>query len=311
MQMKLVQRVLLRATNENNRCALSLTFHMNCQKTQNLNFELNSLSMKVVKTTLSVLVLFVLTLKSYTQILVNGDSLFGNEWIDYDLSYHKIKVTEDGIYRLTYEALKAANVPVDQIPASDYQLYQLGQDQRIFTSSEGVLGAGDFIEFYGVKNRSELDRHLFENPDAEMLNPEYSMVSDTSVYFLTWSAEGSANRFTQIDNDISNPPTPRSWYMHSEKQVLSQSHYKPLINSQGVRFSHYVEGEGFSSNQNTQHNFSIPASQYQSEGPLPSIRFRMTGNAVEHNVSIQWNGIERLTMEFPGFNLARTGAPPH
>ena len=91
--MKLVQRVHLRATTENNACALSLTFYMNCQKTQNLNFEVNSLSMKVVKTTLSVLVLSVLTLKSYTQILVNGDSLFGNEWIDYDLSYHKIKVT--------------------------------------------------------------------------------------------------------------------------------------------------------------------------------------------------------------------------
>lgn len=282
---------------------------MNCQNTQNLNFEVNSLNMKVVKTTLFVLVLSVLTLKSYTQILVDGDSLFGNEWIDYDLSYHKVKLTEDGIYRLTYEALQDANIPVDQIPAADYQLYRLGQTQRIFTSTEGILSEGDFIEFYGVKNRSELDRHMFENPDEEMLNPEYSLVSDTMVYFLTWSAEGSPNRFTQINNDISNPPTPRSWYMHSEKQVLSQSHYKPLINSQGVRFSHYVEGEGFSSDQNTQHSFSIPASQHQSQGPVPFIRFRMTGNAVEHNVSIQWNGSERLALEIPAFNLARTGAP--
>ncbi len=266
--------------------------------------------MKVVKTTLFVLVLSFFTLKSYTQILIHGDSLFGNEWIDYDLSYHKIKVTKDGIYRLTYAALQAANIPVDQIPASDYQLYRLGQTERIFTSTDGVLGTGDYIEFYGVKNRSELDRHMFENPDEEMLNPEYSLVSDTTVYFLTWSATGgSPNRFSQISNDIPSVPTPRPWYMHSEKLVLSQSHYKPPINSQIVRLSTYVEGEGFCSNQNTQHNFSMPASHLQSGGPEPYFRFRMVGNHLEHDVSIQWNGSERLAMEVPGFNPERTGAP--
>ena len=41
----------------------------------------------------------------------NGvDTLYGNEWIDYNQSYFKIKVVEDGMYQLSYSDLNAAGV---------------------------------------------------------------------------------------------------------------------------------------------------------------------------------------------------------
>ena len=40
---------------------------------------------------------------------------FGNEWINYDQVYYKFSIAKEGIYRLNYQDLKNAGVPVDII----------------------------------------------------------------------------------------------------------------------------------------------------------------------------------------------------
>jgi hypothetical protein len=50
--------------------------------------------------------------------------------------------------------------------------------------SDGVFGAGDFIEFYGAPNDGLLDREMFTsaNEQAQIFK---SLFSDTAIYFLT------------------------------------------------------------------------------------------------------------------------------
>ncbi len=244
---------------------------------------------------------------SLAQLIENGDTLYGNEWINYDQTTLKIKVAEDGLYRLTYDVLLAAGIPIEQIPASAYRLYWMGKEQKIHSSTTNPLSPGDYLEFYGRRNRSGLDRYLFQDPDQEMLNPEYSFHTDTSSYFLTWDGQAGV-RYEEIVNDLNGALPPlRSWYQHTETLVLADGHFKPFLNSQ-VRFSHYVEAEGFGSSESTSHDFSLPASAALPAQSTSTIHYRLTGNSQFHEVSISWNGQPLSSHTFPGAN-GRGGAP--
>ena len=263
--------------------------------------------MNLVRYTLTVFFFMSFLQSSLAQLIENGDTLYGNEWINYDQTTLKIKVAEDGLYRLTYDVLLAAGIPIEQIPASAYRLYWMGKEQKIHSSTTNPLSPGDYLEFYGRRNRSGLDRYLFQDPDQEMLNPEYSFHTDTSSYFLTWDGQAGV-RYEEIVNDLNGALPPlRSWYQHTETLVLADGHFKPFLNSQ-VRFSHYVEAEGFGSSESTSHDFSLPASAALPAQSTSTIHYRLTGNSQFHEVSISWNGQPLSSHTFPGAN-GRGGAP--
>ena len=50
--------------------------------------------------------------------LSNLFAQYGNEWIDYNKSYYRIPIAENGIYRLSYQTLVDAGIPVNAIGAS-------------------------------------------------------------------------------------------------------------------------------------------------------------------------------------------------
>lgn len=212
------------------------------------------------------------------------DGKFGNEWINYNQSYYKIMLAEDGIYRVDQSSLVAAGVPVDQIATGNFQLFRLGEEVPMFVSSNTTLGNGDYIEFYGQKNRSTLDRNLFENPDEEMLNPEFSLFTDTMSYFLTWKNTGGNLRVTEQANNIGNAPAKEEFFMYEDLQVYTtkpngnNGHIKKKITSQGVAYSDYVEAEGFSYGFRLTTNLTIkPKHVYENE-PFSKLRTRFTVN---------------------------------
>ena len=67
--------------------------------------------MKILTPTLLVL-LFCCSV-AHAQMWNGVDSLYGNEWIDFDQSYYKIMVAEDGIYQINQQDLNNAGVPVN------------------------------------------------------------------------------------------------------------------------------------------------------------------------------------------------------
>ena len=126
---------------------------------------------------------------------------YGNEWIDYSQKYYKIKVAEDGIYRISFSALASSGIDVSKFDPRQFQIFHKGIEQYIYVHGEndGVFNASDYIEFYGMRNRGTLDSFLYVNPH-NLPNPDYSLINDTSVYFLTWNSS-ITNRRLQIEND--------------------------------------------------------------------------------------------------------------
>jgi len=249
---------------------------------------------------------------SYAQM---SDGNFGDEWIDFDQSYFKMAVAEDGVYRISQAALVQAGVPVSQIATGNYQLFRLGQQVPVYVSASGLLGTNDYIEFYGKKNRSELDRHLFADPENEMLNPEYSLVTDTMSYFLTW-VSGSGNnslRFVSTSNNLSNPPPAEPFFWYDDLQVYNNVHVKKKETTDGSFFSDYNETEGFGSPSRLVTDYTIKPVNPVITGPASSFSTRFATNLPAqsgHTIAITLNNEAPIYEEsFSGVKLKKVTAP--
>src|SRR4029079_1463097 len=111
---------------------------------------------------------------AFGQMLVGSDTLVGNEWIEYGRQYYKFSLQEDGAYRITGDALQSSGISLSAVNGTALRLYSMGRQVPIYVSTDGPFGTTDYIEFYGRKNRSEMDRYLFLHPDFDMLNPDHS-----------------------------------------------------------------------------------------------------------------------------------------
>ena len=96
-----------------------------------------------------------------------GAQAFGNEWIVFSQRYLKIKVAQDGVYRLDSATLANAMMSVGTSLSSIYpqniQLFHNGQEEYIWIEgeSDSVFNAGDYLEFYGTKNDGAPDSSLY------------------------------------------------------------------------------------------------------------------------------------------------------
>src|SRR4030095_5189891 len=82
---------------------------------------------------------------------------YGNEWINYSQDYFKFKIVNDDFYRISYQALVNSGIPVSTISGSNLQIFNKGHEIPIYVTTSGILGTGDYIEFYAVHNDGEWD----------------------------------------------------------------------------------------------------------------------------------------------------------
>src|SRR5262249_40499274 len=90
--------------------------------------------------------------------------LYGNEWIIYGQSYYKLKITQEGIYRVDSAYLRSAGVPPTWMTYRNLQLFHNGVQQYIYVSdanNDSTLNAGDYIEFYANKNDGSFDAQMY------------------------------------------------------------------------------------------------------------------------------------------------------
>ncbi len=231
------------------------------------------------------------------QIVAGSDTLYGNEWVDYDQSYVKFKVGEDGIYRISYDLLNSLGYA--EVRGDELSLFYFGQVQRLYVSNDGLWGDGDYALFVGRKNRGELDSYLYESPD-DMLNPGYSLVSDTSVYFLSLESTGSP-RFEFIANESHENARQATWYQQTEELTPHVQHIKPR--SGDVSFSHYVAGEGFGSGNGTTLEFDIPVSDAVEEVFQAKLQYRISGSNSLATVDLSWENEEIDAVPFDGTRM--------
>jgi hypothetical protein len=174
---------------------------------------------------------------------------FGNEWINYNQRYFRIKVITDGVHRVTHATLQNSGVPISSIDPRNLQLFYRGNEVPIFLfgTQDGSFDPGDYLEFVGRRNDGGLDTALYSNP-AHIAHRSVSMFSDTSVYYLTWNNLTSNLRFiNQIDTNLqAYPPANYHWVDIRVCPNLSGYYSGPVFTGGGTS-PLYEPGAGFMS----------------------------------------------------------------
>lgn len=244
------------------------------------------------------------------QMVDGSDIKYGNEWIKLNQQYYKIPISEDGIYRISFQQLIAAGIKADEIKGSNYQLFVFGKEVPIYTTTGNFFTSVDYIEFYGEKNRSQLDSFLFRTK-SDILNPEYSLFTDTSSYFLTWDPNTNGKRYGILPNNLTGTlPSPKPYYFHEEKQVFNSDFNKPLRDiTNHVYRSNFDIGEGFGSKLQTDNAFTINTSDYIESGQNPELNIRFGTNGGNHSIEFYVNGDLKKTHSQNGFICMNLNIP--
>jgi len=213
----------------------------------------------------------------------NGqDSIFGNEWIEFDQDYYKLRVTEDGIYRLDYQTLLSQGVPVNAIAANRLQMWNLGEEKAIYTTTDDIMVDGDYILFCGEKNKGQFDTHLYPHGLEDQLNPEYSMFNDTAAYFITFNDTDLGKRLEKT-NPVTNTSPPEPYFLDRLKVVHTDHHVKYCKDVRCYEsYSVYDKGQGYANAPSRGvfpiYNQILEPAHYYKNGPTPNLYSRVTAN---------------------------------
>ena len=208
---------------------------------------------------------------------------YNNEWIDYSKSYYKIKVGQTGLYRIPFTALQENGLSANQ--ATAFQLWRNGQEVPIYTSiASGVLGASDFIEFFGEMNDGKADEALYSRPGLQLAN-KWSLQTDTAMYFLTINLNGANKRIVSSQNNVALNTLPvEPYFMYTfARNYKDQVNpgYASVVGSSYIYSSSYDMGEGWSSRSITPTTPLVEQQNYYVApgGPAPTFRINAYGNA--------------------------------
>lgn len=235
-----------------------------------------------------------LTCFSAAQMIVGQDTLVGNEWIRYGQRYFKFSIDQDGVYRISAQSLINAGVDLNSIAGEQFRIYNKGKQVPIVVTNDGFFEATDYIEFYGHRNRGELDRYLFRKPDADMLQPDHSLYTDRNPYYLTFDGDDIPLRTITLPNDLTNPPAPQPYYWHRE--IISftatlHDPYFPVSGGGAASYSSYMHGEGFASASATNSTTSVPADHMYTNGPSAQLHLRLASSNIGlHRFEVAFNG---------------------
>jgi len=191
---------------------------------------------------------------------------FGNNWIDYDQQYYKIKVWQDGVCRLNYSTLNQAIPELSAIDPRNFQLFARGEEQYIFVNGEedGIFNEGDFIEFFGKKNDGYFDTQLYPNP-SDQTNKRYSLFTDTLVYYLTWNNNQNNRRLAlETDNDFAAYGVAAPWFWREVYFERINNYYFGRTNAINSTDPEYTRGEGWNGP-----NIAAPQNNVATNIPTP------------------------------------------
>ncbi|MBI2968827.1 MAG: hypothetical protein HYY40_13590 [Bacteroidetes bacterium] len=180
---------------------------------------------------------------------------YGNEWIKYSNTYYRFDITDNGVYRITQQALGDAGLPVATINPETIKIFRNGQEIYIHIEGEGdnSFDPGDFIEFYATKNDGIPDAELYDDP-AWQPNPQVSLFNDTAVYFLTWDNDVSNNRYFAVTDTDTTGKTPASFILAESRNDYTEEYSGGPFTSSNIYSAPYEIGEGWTSG-----SFTSPA----------------------------------------------------
>ncbi len=226
-------------------------------------------------------------------LLVSIGQPFGHEWIDFNQTYYRIRLINDGIYRLSQSDLTNAGIPITSIDPRRIQLFHRGIEQAIVIEGQqdGSFDPSDFIEFYGQRNDGLNDTELYISPAAQP-HTLHSLFSDSAAYFFTWklSPQNGKRAGTFFENNVTAIP-PDDFHLE-ENLVLNTNNYSPGTTYSGgnVLLSEFDIGEGWTGSDVSKGNsatFTLTNTGTFTTGPKPNISVLLAGrNNLGHNIDI-------------------------
>lgn len=237
--------------------------------------------------------LFILSTAAFAQ--------YPNSWVSYNHRYYKISVAQTGIYRLTYDQLQEAGVPVNSLDPRLIQIYHRGQEQAIFFKhnqqpADSKFDNGEYLEFYGQRNDGERDSKLYE-PASVQPHKYYNLYSDTSAYFLTVNPlPVQGKRMEQFDEVNSGNIAKETFHTGEQLRVYSSEYNRGDIRDTYVTQSFFDQGEGWTGaticTQNAgcveQRDFLIDQlTNGITSQPPPTLEIQLTGrDHLQHRVEV-------------------------
>lgn len=119
-----------------------------------------------------------------------------DSWVINNQQYFKIKSAANGLMRVSVESLVQAGVPVSTFAPQNIQVFFRGKEIPVYIRGEAT-GTIEYLEFIGEKNDGWLDSGMYVTP-ADQTNPYYSLITDTSSYFLTWNQSFNNYRYQAV-----------------------------------------------------------------------------------------------------------------
>jgi len=237
---------------------------------------------------------------------------FNNEWIDFSKTYYKFRVGKDGLYRISAATLATAGLGSAQ--AQHFQLWRNGVEVPIYTSvATGALSGSDYIEFWGKMNDGKPDKELYRDSSFQ-LNDKWSLISDSSTYFLTVNTTGNNRRLQPTANNVAGNTLPvEPYFIHTAgiyfKDKINNGLFY-IVGTDHLFSSSYDQGEGWTSG-DIPRNSTYPINNLgpfypAAAGPAPTIRANVSGNAYNSRYyRIAINGDSVLGSPVPYMNFVK------
>lgn len=189
--------------------------------------------------------LLVLVLIQFNTFFTTAQT-YGNEWINYNQKYYSFPVVANGLKRINYTDLENAGIPVSTLNHSQFQIFGKKREVPLWieTNGDNSFDPGDYILFYAEKNDGWLDSTLYLDPE-KMANHTISLVTDTLLYFFSWSNSTNNRRFTaEYATDYLNY-APASYVWSKVEQGYTEAYHEGEKLISGLSSSFYVAGEGY------------------------------------------------------------------
>lgn len=170
---------------------------------------------------------------------------YGNDWINTNQSYYKIKVAQKGIYRLSHSTLSQQIPTLANINPKYFQLFKNGKEVAIYVQGEtdNTFDNSDYIEFYGEPNDGTLDKELYPVANTQPHN-YYSLFTDTAAYFLTFNTTVLGKRIQNFQA-AKTGLVPENYIIQESLGVYPEAFYQGRYIIAQMSLSDYQEGEGF------------------------------------------------------------------
>ncbi len=175
---------------------------------------------------------------------------YANSWIkNYNQYYYKIKITQNGVYRISKNIITNAGIDINTINPKTFQIFGKGEEQYIYVKGEddGVFNDDDYIEFYAERNDGWLDTVQYGTKEKTP-NPYYSLYNDTLVYYLTWNDNLVGNRRVSVNSSTNFSSYSPAQYVITNNYVDYHSSYytgEPFKKSIGSKLTNYQSSQGW------------------------------------------------------------------